>query len=808
MELRFRPLVLVPISLLILLGVVLDRPLGPFPSLARILNPFSGLWSVPLVSRLGDREVRAPGLKAPVQVLWDFSRVPHIQAQNFTDAYWAQGYVHASQRYFQMDLQARAGSSKLAGLLGDRGLAMDESFVRIGLREATRRTAKKMFADPETKAAIEAYVAGVNHWVWTEGQKNVPTEYRVLGVKPGEWPRDGMASLFVMMSFRLAGRTYDLALTEFKEKFGREKVESLFPEFLPPHQESPYAGSFVAKVKSKEAPSGALDFKTSIKELPKLLQPFQGNGSNSWAVGPKLSRSGAAIVANDTHLGFSLPSIWFEQQVEYPGVNVYGGGFAGALGVLVGFTRTVSWAVTNGTTDVADWYEVKFKDENSLEYESPEGLKTAKEIIEEIPVKGSAPQRMKIQWTDLGPVVAREKDRGLVLRWSVHDGSNPLETFRGLNASRTFADCQAAVAKFFAPIQNFICADAKNIGIVQAGGIPIRWKGQGRYVMDGTRADQRWQGYYPFEQLPAVTNPPEGYVYSANQKPVSPASGFYMGWDSEEALRGIRVREELEKLGSVDPGDMTEMQRDLVEPLARGAMPVFLSYLKPRNALETLVKDQLGNWAFTASVDNWESSLFHAWWAKLAERVWSDQLGSKAAGRWPKSQRLLVALENLRASSEHPDAEWIDDVNTPERESVGDVINSSFYAAVAALVGNYGGTPTQWKQAFLRPAKLKHIATIPGFGEIVPVNGSKFAINAMQTEHGPTWRMVVGLGEIPSAWTSVSSSTAGEPLSFDYSIGLKEWGLGHFKEVVFFLRDDPKFRNREIRHRWMFSPES
>jgi penicillin amidase len=807
MKVKFRPRVLAPVSLLFVLVLVLDRPIGEVPSLARILNPFSGLWRVPVESKLVDREFKANGLDAPVKVIWDDARVPHIQARSFQDAYWAQGFVHASQRYFQMDLQARAGSSRLADLLGERGLSMDETFIRIGLREATRRTAEKMFADPETKAAVEAYVAGVNHWVKTIGQKYPPSEYRVLSVTPQEWPVDGVASLFVMMSFRLAGRTYDLALTRFKEKYGREKVEDLFPEFLPPEHESPYAKDFVAKIPAAAAPAGALEFKTSVTEFPTLLQPFQGNGSNSWAIGPKLSRTGRAIVANDTHLGFSLPSIWFEQQIEYPGVNVYGAGFAGSMGVLVGFTKTSSWAVTNGTTDVADWYEVKFKDEQSLDYDTPEGTKTAKELVEVIPVKGAKPLTIRLLWTELGPVVTREKGLGLVLKWTVHDGGNPLETFRKLNAAKNFRECMKAVETFFAPVQNFICADSKDIGIVQAGGIPVRWKEQGRYVMNGADPDHRWKGYHPFDQLPSVVNPPEGFVYSANQKPVPAKSGFYMGWDSEEALRGIRVFEELAKIKAADPADMMNMQKNLVEPLAREALPVLLRHLKAETRFEKLLADQLGQWDFKASIENWQSTVFHTWWAELSEQVWSDQLGDRKGGRWPKNQRLLLALKNLHQNKDHPDSYWLNDMTTEAAENLDDVATASFRKAIAALTSNYGEIHTSWKQAFVRPAKLKHIARIPGFGERVPVSGSKYAINAMQTEHGPGWRMVVALGDSPAAWTSVSSTTAGEPLSFDYSLGLKEWGLGMYKEAIYFEAGNPRFRNQEISQTWIFTPE-
>ncbi len=800
MKIRWNPLVILPIVLALALILILDRPIGDVPALGRILNPFNGLWRVPLQSRLTDLDIQSKDIKEPVQVLWDEARVPHIQAKNEHDAYWAQGYVHASQRFFQMDLQSRAGQGLMAELLGDRVLAMDEAFAILGLREATRRTLAKMMADPETKIRIEAYSAGVNYWLKTEGTKRLPTEYRILGLQPKEWSPQSVAGLFVLMSFRLAGRTFDLAMTRYAKEFGRDKIEDLFPEFLPSEYESPYAGKDqIFNPPPDLNPPASKDFTTSIKEFPVLLQPFLSNGSNSWAVSANRGTSGVPIVANDTHLGFSLPSIWFEQQITYPGMNVYGAGFAGTYGVLVGFTEKVTWAVTNATTDVADWYEVKFKDDKSLEYQSPDGWKTANVLQEAIYTKNGLHKTIDLLWTDLGPVVTREENIGLVFRWSVHDGANALANFNALNRATSFADCQKAISTFFAPAQNFICADAKNIGITQVGGLPVRWKGQGRYVMDGSDPTHHWRGYYDSQRWPRSINPKDGAVWSGNQKPIGENSGLYMGWDSEEALRALRIREELDRVPLFDAASTMSMQQDTTDLLARQAIPLLIPYLIAEMSDDEIrIKDRLLAWDSRSRMDSYEATFFYEWWYTVSDAVWEDQLGERKAGRWPKNQRLILLLENLKANPDHSDKYWVEDSKTSGNESLEQIVRDAFRKTVAKIKPS---------DTFLRQVKLSHVARFPGFGELVPVPGSKYAINSMQPEHGPTWRMVVVQSDPVVAYTSVSGDASGEPLSMTYARGLQEWGAGKYKQVLFFTNSNsqtPKSQKTKI---WSFSPE-
>lgn len=789
------------LSLVALLGIGLGRGWKGLPPFGPLLDPFSGVWQVPLSRVLKDEAWRGL-VQQPVQVVWDQARVPHIQAKSHLDAIRVQGFIHASQRFFQMDVQARVGGARLAELIGRRGRELDEFFILTGLKEASRRAYAKIVQDPESQELLQAYSQGVNHWLTNVGRAQVPTEYRFLGIEPSSWRPEYTAEIFVTMAFRLSGRTYDLVMTQYKKQFGRHKVEALFPDFFPEHLEAPFLKRFVPSGLPPLPIVPSPDFETIFTEPPDLVQPFRSNGSNNWAVGSALSTTGHSILANDTHLGLILPSFWFEGQIQSDQVNVYGGAFAGSPGVLVGFNPTVAWGVTNGTTDVTDWYEIRFKNQQSLEYLGPQGEEIAQVKEERLNVRGESPEVVSSLWTSFGPVVQRKRDRGLVLRWSVHDGADIVSVFSRLNRARTFQECQKAVQGYVVPIQNFICADKDNIGLVHAGAIPVRARGLGRYVMDGSQMANHWQGYYAPKHWPHVENPPEHFVESANQRPLPSTSPLYLGWDFEEVYRGQRMEEWLRSKDKFSPADLMQMQSDVLEPLARHVLPLLLDQLKNLSPEEMALVGRMRYWNYRAESESAEITFFWDWWTEFRRQLWQDQLGDRKKGIWPKHQRTQLLLENLNRNSTHPDREWVDNKSTAAVETLSDLVTQAFKAARAGLIQKHGPEFEKWAYGRTRPATFTHMLRIPGFGATTPAKGSKFALNSVQVEHGPGWRMVVALGERPEAWTSVAGSTEGDPLGRDYRQGIEPWGQAQYKQVLF-LEGEAR---REGQKLWRFEP--
>lgn len=796
--------------------IFLSNHWGDIPPLGHLLNPFDGLWKRPTQLRLKNELVIAPALKAPAQVIWDKEKVPHIQAESAADLYWVQGYLHASQRLFQMDVQTRGGGGELSELLGIRTKVMDEMLVAVGLREASRKINKRMLEDAELKEILEAYVAGVNFWI-TQATQNLnnlslPTEYQLLGVNPELWDTTRVARLLAVMGFRLSGRSYDLQLTKFRRKYTAPQLEEIFPARLPPEYEAPFVFTENSRkgLKLKMSRFANDDkFISKIHSLPKILKPFSGNGSNSWAVGPSRSETGFSIVANDTHLGFSLPNMWFEVQLQSSELNVYGGSFAGAPGILSGFNQKVAWAVTNGTTDVIDWYEFDLDGKGEdTKYKSVTGWQPVQVIKEKIKIRGAADFEIEQLWTHLGPIVHREGDRGLVMRWTLQDAGRELKTFINLNRAKDFAECEQALQGYGTPIQNFICADEKNVGIFHRGFVPKR-QVEGRYILDGTKEYNQWQGFYAENELPYNIRPQKGYVFSANQNPVGENFPYFLGTDYEDAFRGLRIREFLEGENKWSAAGFIEMQTNTLDTLARVVVPIFLKVLSEKSRLANGdILELLSKWDYHNNFTSIPSTVFAEWWRQLKRAVWQDQLGPREEGVWPRDQFLEHLVVRASQSSESYNF-WLDDEQTGVKENLSDIINRAFEGAIEELKKQLGNDWRKWQWSKYQILQFPHLARLPAFARTLPGQGSRSSLVAIQKVHGPTWRYVAALGPGFAAWSSVPSGAAGDPLATDYENGLANWVQGKYKKVHFFHEGISNEANElnEVFARWRFKHE-
>lgn len=757
------------------------------PALTPLLSPFGGLWQKPLSTKLRNQIFQLRGLQGKVQIFWDEYEVPHVFAESEADLAFAQGFVHASQRLFQMDIQSRSGGARLSEIFGARTLAIDDFFVRIGLREVTDKILRQIAENEQSVHDLNAYTDGVNAWIEQMPAAMVPSEYRILGIKPERWEPRRYAELAAAMTFNLAGRTFDLILTKYKRKFGREAVQSLFPEFLSAELEAPYAiRSAGMGLKPQKAPE-EFALADRLEALPSyLIQPVESNGSNNWAVGPQKSKTGFSILANDTHLGFTLPNIWFEIQLIGPKVNAYGAGFPGGIWLLSGFSEHLGWAVTNGTTDVIDWHEAEIRRENDNSISAKLRGQWQKLRLDQqtIKVKDAKSKAIDLYWSDVGPMYYSQGSVGLFMRWTAHMGSPLLSVFQALNFSQGKLDCLRAIENFKAPIQNFICADPSSAEIVHTGVVPLRWHGQGQFVHDGEDPKGFWNGEVSFTQLPRSTTAEEGFVFSANQRPVDASYPISLGTDAENSYRARQIKRKISSKGDWTGEDFVKLQLNIENPLARSVLPLMLDRVNPTEN-KTLI-EILRHWDFTDDKALVEPTLFFYWWRNFHQLVWSDQLGQGDDTKWPRDERLELLLRNLSADPNHADSMWVDDVETKEKiETLGDILNKSFALSLEQLKEERGPRLEDWEWGDVRPVQFRHVGRMPGFGAQVSASGGRHSISAIQAKHGPTWRMVVELGDIPKAWTATAGPTSGEPFSNRYDQGLNDWADGRYKEAKF-----------------------
>ncbi|TAF83272.1 MAG: penicillin acylase family protein, partial [Sphingobacteriales bacterium] len=367
-------------------------------------------------------------------------------------------------------------------------------------------------------------------------------------------------------------------------KYGKDVIKELFNGFTP--------------VQDPIIPAGTkYDFKKiAIPKTPKQIsiplsnqegktEDKRGTGSNNWVVGGEKSITGAPILANDPHLTLSLPSIWFEIQLSAPKINVYGATLPGAPGVVIGFNQDVAWGVTNVDSDVQDWYYMKWKDKSYTEYYHNKDWKKTTKRIEIIKIKGENDWIDTVYYTHNGPVVANENDvkfaqnfnfpANCALKWAGHEPSNELLTFMKLNKARNYEDYRKAIATYVAPAQNFIfCDNLGNIAITSNGKFPIKWKEQGKYILDGTNAEHDWSvERIPASQNPHIKNPERGFVSSANQFPVDTLYPYYLHWEFATYQRGKRINEKLTTMTKASVDSLRMLQNDDLNIMARDILP-------------------------------------------------------------------------------------------------------------------------------------------------------------------------------------------------------------------------------------------
>jgi len=783
----------------------LDNRHGMVPAFGKLVNPFAGFWRNGEGADRLPAELSLPGLQAEVKIVWDSRCVPHIFAANSHDLYFAQGYVCASLRLWQMDFQVLYAGGRLAEVVGPTALPLDRSSRRFGMTWAAERAADEMRQDPETRAAAEAYTAGVNAYISTLRRKDYPVEYKILDYAPEPWTEDKSALLLKYMAYMLSGYTADASLTRLRDALGEAAAEALFP--LHPPLIDPVI-----------PPGTPLDFKpVAVPEVPSssatepprpgtggtpgpLLPDFDERslGSNNWAVSGALTKSGFPILCNDMHLALSLPMIWYEVQLAAPGINIYGVSIPGAPTVIVGFSQRIAWGFTNGTDDVLDLFAVKFKDDTRREYLDGGQWKAATIREEVIKVRGRPDVVERVVTTHLGPVFQLKGEAPLpdadfpadtAVRWMGHEPSNEFKTLVLLNRARDYDDYLRALSYWNCPSQNFAYADAgRNIALWHNGRFPLRWKGQGRYVLDGADPGQAWQGWIPRDQIPHVKNPARGFVSSANQPAVDAGYPYYLGSDYGSFERGARINEILAASKDITADDMIRMQGDVLNIRARTVLPRLLEILNDAvlPGTEQRALKELQGWNFECRANLAAPSVFDRFWQELYALTWNDEKrGDMKWMNWPQSQVMIGFI--LAA----PDSEYFDDKATSEKETRAVIVRKAFAAACAKLEKDFGPPGASWDWGKVKGTRFDHLGRIPGLGrDAFETEGVGIAINAIGRSWGPSWRMVVEMGPEVRAWGIYPGGQSGNPGSKYYDNFIPDWAAGKPYELVFLTSAD------------------
>lgn len=801
---------LFPAITLVILISGLSLPMFDRPPLGKLLNPFIGVVQNEdegILSDTGKIVIRKAALTDDVSIFFDDRKVPHIYAKNAADLYFAQGYITSYFRLWQMDFLTYAAAGRLSEILGNDLLAYDRNQRRIGMLSAAKASLEMMMKDPETAIAVSAYTKGVNAYIKELQYGKLPLEYKLMNYKPEPWSELKTVLIMKYMANTLSGYEEDFSKSYMALALGEQKFNKLFPDFLT--DATPIVRNSKPAVQSPllrcELPD-YLDysFLSSSPVVPgSVYNPRLG--SNSWAVSGSRTRSGFPVLCCDPHLSFSLPSIWIEMQLSCPGMNVYGVAIPGTPAVIIGFNERIAWGITNGADDVKDWYKLKVTSDYK-KYELDGAWKALDFSIDTIRRKAQEPFYDTIFHTVHGPVVYdnafpgwQPELKNYALKWELHNPSNELLTFIKLSRANNYDDYRAAIAHYACPILNFTFATKTDtIAINHQGKMTVKWPGQGKFVLDGTRTKHLSTKYIPQDSLPQAVNPASDYVLSANQRPTDASYPYYYnGYYTE--TRANRIRELLESGDTFDIEKMKAMQLDNTNSFVQMTLPILITAMSSDSLSVELREavDALRTWSGSYEFTDENAKLFELWWHHIKDDTW-DEFKQFAFYTTPPVNSVLLNL--LRYE---PDNAYFDRQGTSEKEDAGDIIHNALVVAVSEYNDMKKHGSVQW--AALNKVNLMHLTNIGAFSKTgIASAGHPDAINAMSAGWGPTWRMIVELGDKPKAFGIYPGGQSGNVGSELYDSFVDDWNKGNYYPLLLFL-SAPEAEQRTSTT-WLLSP--
>ncbi len=702
--------------------------------------------------------ITLPNLQAEVKVQRDKWGIPHIYAANSHDLFMAQGYIHAQDRFWQMDFWRHIGSGRLAEMFGASQVETDKYLRTMGWARVAQQEIK--LVNPEMKAYLQAYADGVNAYLGEHQGSAISLEYTVLkflnpGYKPELWQPLHSLTWGKVMAYDL-GRNFqsEIERTILLKTLTLAQVEELFPPYP---QDLPVILPESPKSKIKEQEDSndpemmALGIENvtpaleSINKptiaLEKLIGPAGiGIGSNNWVISGDRTATGKPILANDPHLAVQMPSIWYEvglhcsiKSDECP-YNATGFSFAGMLGVIIGHSDRIAWGVTNVEPDVMDLYIEKINPKNPNQYEVNGKWVDMQLLPETILVAGSKPIVQTVRYTRHGPILsdvspnlqelkaegqgAGSKGANLVplppapappasyavsLRWTALEPSTLGYAIPLLNRAQNWQDFREAARNYDVPAQNLVYADVDgNIGYQMPGKFPIRAKGNGRYPVPGWTDEYEWQGYIDFEQLPKSYNPPQGYIVTANNL-VQSKYPYLITTDWVYGYRAKRIVEMISQAaGPISLLDVQLMQGDTRNLNAQTLVPLLqaISFNTPRlKAAQKLLQD----WNLQLGMTSSTAALFEVFWKHLLTDTFHDQLPKKyypdGGDRW------YAVVKNI---VKQPDSLWWDNRNTPKVENRDQILKQAFTEAVDELEKIQSKDPKFWNWGKLHTINFRN----------------------------------------------------------------------------------------------------
>lgn len=770
----------------------------------------------PVAKKTG--QFHLPELREPVEIITDRYGVPHIYAQNEDDLYVAQGYVHAQERLWQMELNRRLASGRLSELVGNVALETDRFARRLGLHRASAEDVARLPA--HSRRVLENYARGVNAYI-ERHRNSLPVEFTLLRCRPAPWRIADSIQWAKMMGWNLGGNwETEVMRARLIEKIGAERAAKLEAGYDPKHPLIVPPG-----VAYQGINLGLIEQYEQIK----LLSGFGSlSGSNNWVVDGTKSTTGAPILCNDPHLGQTAPSIWFECHLVAGDIDVVGVSFPGTPGVVIGHNRSIAWGLTNAVSDVQDLYIEKFNPQNPRQYEYKGQWEEAQVIHEKIIVKGEKePVIEDVYVTRHGPIItnyapSQQRDTAkqngastsvlpLALRWTGLEQGRIITSIINLSRAANWDEFLDALRDWDAPPQNVVYADvAGNIGYIMAGDIPMRPRGQHILPTPGWTGEDEWTGMIPFEELPRTFNPEQHFIATANNRVVDDSYPHYITNEWLNGYRAGRIRDLLLSKDRLAPEDMAAIQMDQYALPAVEVVPHMLA-IPPRTPQERAALLVLRAWNYVMSPDSAAAAIYSAFLWKLERIVFDVVFGDDEDMLYSYLGRGATILANpngyasrskpllIRMMNERDDSWFADSAITNGPKTWKTALRSAFAAAIAELAEKLGPDVSRWQYGkihritwghplgMVRPLdRVFNRGPYPFGGDIDTVcMGATLAYDTETVVTVPSFRQIANLADLPHSRSIHAPGQSGHPASKHYDDFLKPWLRGEHHPMLF-----------------------
>jgi penicillin amidase len=781
------------------------------PKSGFLVNLFSALLR-PVIRQLDrpswpvyEGELVIPGLKNRVQVYWGTYGVPHVYAANEHDVFLAQGYLHAQERLWQMEMNRRFLTGRMAEIFGSfpvpwkeltshfRGCdtAEFDYFMRvIGIRRAALASMEVL--GDEDRERLEAYSKGVNGYIERCGKK-LPWEFRVLRYEPEPWRLEDCLTIGKGFAFLLSTALFTrLNMIAIAARLAGqpEKFRSLCPSY-------PERGPTISRAVWDSA-ENLWRFVNGAFAASEWYPA--GHGSNNWVVARNHSTTGKAILCNDPHLRMMVPSIWYlmhlkaESHPSQPdGYEVWGASIPGSPCIQAGHNRWIAWGMTAALCDDVEIYRETTHPLEPNRYLIGYQWFTIKTSDERIQIRGQGEIKRVVRSTKHGPIISdfgqsHRSPEVLSMRWTAHEPSQDLRCIYGINRTRSWEEFLASLSYQAAPSLNYLFADEQgNIGYSLAGKIPMRSKAPSLLPLEGCNEADEWQGYIPFDELPRLFNPPDGRLATANHRIVDSAYPYYLSHFFEAPYRIHRIQQLLAAKESFSVADMVELQLDVVSLHAKACINTLnseLSELRQNSPKLRVAADQLLGWDGQCHAHSPEATIFHVFHRRLMANLLVPALGQELFETYVEIfNQCLIPIDQILRD---PNSPWF------ALQSRSELVARSLEQACEALEEKLGTDAEGWKWGKIHSLSLSHplgrikflrpaltIGPVPAPGDGVTVNmGFYRHSSSFEQTVGASLRFIVDVGQWKQARFILSSGQSGHLFSPHYQDQMSLWRNG------------------------------